>query len=108
MDYRKTYNEFRDGLINRIIANADEINSKPNIRVLGYHMCVELDEDIELDDGRAAFRVYNDPIFITGVKGIDAIGYSAIDANLPCGSDGYYYLKELSTETLIDLCEIIK
>lgn len=108
MDYRKSYNEFRDNLINRIITNADKINSKPNIRILGYHMCEELGEDIEFDDGRAAFRVYNDPIFITGVSGFDAIGYSAIDDNSPCGSDGYYYLKELSTETLIDLCEIIK
>lgn len=64
MDYRKTYNEFRNGMIKAIINNADTINSKFTTRKLGYIMCGEPDEN-------------------------------------------YYAIEELTTETLIDLCEKI-
>lgn len=108
MDYRRTYDEFRNGMIDKIINNADAINSKLDARILGYCICEELDECIKLDNGCTALRAYHDPIFIIRIRDCTVIGYSAIDANRSCDIEFFYYLKELSTETLINLCEIIE
>ena len=69
MDYRKTYNEFRNGMIKAIINNADTINSKLTTRKLGYIMCGEPDENIDMGNGKFALRAFIDPIFIVRIEG---------------------------------------
>ena len=52
MDYAKTYEEFRKGMIETIINNAEQINNNLTNRKLGYVMGAYPDEDIEMGYGR--------------------------------------------------------
>jgi len=107
MDYRKTYNEFRNGMIKAIINNADTINSKLTTRKLGYIMCGEPDENIDMGNGRFALRTFIDPIFIVRIERDCVEGYPANKNNVFYADENYYAIEELTTETLIDLCEKI-
>lgn len=104
-DYRAKHNEFRNGMIKAIINNADTINSKLTTRKLGYIMCGEPDENIDMGNGKIALRAFIDPIFIVRIEGNCIEGYPANKNNIFYADENYYAIEELTTETLIDLCE---
>lgn len=106
-DYREKHNKFRNGMIKAIINNADTINSKLTTRKLGYIMCGEPDENIDMGNGRFALRTFIDPIFIVRIEGDCVEGYPANKNNIFYADENYYAIEELTTETLIDLCEKI-
>ena len=106
-DYRAKHNEFRNGMIKAIINNADTINSKLTTRKLGYIMCGEPDENIDMGNGRFALRTFIDPIFIVRIEGDCVEGYPANKNNVFYADENYYAIEDLTTETLIDLCEKI-
>lgn len=106
-DYRGKHNEFRNGMIKAIINNANTINSKLTTRKLGYIMCGEPDENIDMGNGKFALRTFIDPIFIVRIEGDCVEGYPANKNNVFYADENYYAIEELTTETLIDLCEKI-
>lgn len=107
MDYAKTYAEFRKGMIETIINNAEKINSCFTNRKLGYVIGAYPDEGIEMGYGRCALRKCIDPIYIVRVKNDCVVGYPANIDNVYYEDEGLYEINDLSTETLIMLCEKI-
>jgi hypothetical protein len=107
MDYAKTYTEFRNNMVETIINNADTINGSLTNRKLGYVMGAYPDENIEMGNERYALRKCIDPIFIVGIKDDCVIGYPAILDNVYYEDEGLFDINDLTTETLIALCEKI-
>ena len=58
MDYRRTYENFREGLIETILNNADIINSNIPDKLLGYVELGEVDESIKMGEDKYAFIVF--------------------------------------------------
>jgi hypothetical protein len=107
MDYRKTYENFRQGLIETILNNADVINSNIPDKLLGYVECGEINESIEMGEGKYAFIIYTIPIFIKRIEDNGIVGCPASSENVYHNEECWYEIDDIETRTLIKLTEKI-
>lgn len=107
MDYRRTYENFREGLIETILNNADVINSNIPDKLLGYVELGEVDESIKMGEDRYAFIVYTIPIFIKRIEDNGIVGSPASTENVYHNEECWYEIDDIETRTLIKLSEKI-
>lgn len=107
MDYRKTYESFRKGLIETILNNADVINSNIPDKLLGYVELGEIDESIKMGEDKYAFIIYTIPIFIKRIEDNGIVGFSASTENVYHNEECWYEIDDIETRTLIKLSEKI-
>lgn len=107
MDYRKTYEGFRKGLIETILNNADVINSNIPDKLLGYVEFGECDKSIKMGEDKYAFIIYTIPIFIKRIEDNGIVGYPASSENVYHNEECWYEIDDIETRTLIKLSEKI-
>ena len=107
MDYRKTYENFREGLIETILNNADVINSNIPDKLLGYVELGEVDESIKMGEDKYAFTIYTIPIFIKRIEDNGIVGYPASSNNIYHNEECWYEIDDIETRSLIKLTEKI-
>lgn len=107
MSYKWIYDALRNSAIDAIADNATTINSNLASPILGYVVSYERDDELWSNNGDVGIRTFNDPVCIVKVVDREFVGYPAIKDNWSFGVEAYYNLSDLTTETLLDLCEII-